>query len=88
MKLSLVQWIAILGVVFLLLIAAHWAMSDAPKPTISTPIFSPITPITNATNLSGTNPQSVASQEQGRKDLGNSIPVYYSPTDPTISWLS
>lgn len=86
MKLSVVQWTAILSMVFLLLVAGHWALSSAPKPTITG--VSSITPVTNATNLSGTNPQSVSSQEQGRKDLGNSIPVYYSPIDTTIPWLA
>lgn len=86
MKLTVVQWTAIFSVVLLALVAVHWAMSSAPKPVVTG--ISTITPVTNATNLSGTNPQTVASQAQGRRDLGNSIPVYYSPSDPTISWLA
>lgn len=80
MKLTVVQWTAILGSVFLVLVALHWALSSAPKPTY----VAAIKPSTNATNLTGTPPVVVSDQDSAAKALAQGQAVFFEPVDPTL----
>ena len=81
MKFATAHWVAILGGVMLLLVAAHWAMSPtAPKPTY----VAAIKPITNATNTISVPPVVVDSQDSAALAFSRGQPVYYEPIDPTV----
>jgi hypothetical protein len=75
------QWISILGLLALIAVAVHWAVSSAPKPQLVT---TSIKPFSNATNLSPDPPTPVATQDLGYQAISNGGSVFYEPIDSTL----